>query len=282
MEENQIKLTPKNDVIFKRLFGQKGHENIVKDLIEAILEEKIESVDLGYNNEILPDKIEDKVGVLDVKVKLSSGVWLEVEMQNIDYGDIEKRMMYYLNLMYLEELKRGKKYSDLKKVISIGILNFEYFKDIEDYHTIWKMTEQKNYNKKIEDQEIHFIEIPKFLKSEININRKIDQWLCFIDYSREELVKMAKEKNDMVQEASAVYDYLVADKEERDRAYLRMKYELDYNSGLDNARKQGMKIGIEKIVKNMIQNGIDIDLIKKVVGIKEEEIEEIRKKYKIK
>ena len=111
LDKNEIKLTPKNDVIFKRLFGQKGNEKIVKDLIEAILGEEIENVDLGYNNEILPEKIENKIGILDVKVKLSTGVWIDLEMQNIDYGDIEKRMMYYLNLMYIGELRRGKKYN---------------------------------------------------------------------------------------------------------------------------------------------------------------------------
>ena len=58
------------------------------------------------------------------------------------------------------------------------------FKDIKEYHTIWKMTEQNNKNQTLEEQEIHFIELPKFLKSEINLDRKMDQWLVFIDYSR--------------------------------------------------------------------------------------------------
>lgn len=46
-EEIKELLTPKNDIIFKKLFGKKGNERIVKDFLEAILERKIKSVELG-------------------------------------------------------------------------------------------------------------------------------------------------------------------------------------------------------------------------------------------
>lgn len=158
-------------------------------------------------------------------------------------------------------------------------MNFEYFNDIKEYHTVWKMTEQKNKHKKLEDQEIHFIELPKFLKSKVDMNRKLDQWLSFIDYSKKEWVDMAKEKNNMVREAIAAYEYLTAtDEVEKERAYLRMKYELDYNSGLDNARRKGIKEGLEKVVKKMLINGMDISTIKEITGMTEDEIEEIKKK----
>ena len=35
------KVTPKNDIAFKRIFGTKGNEEILKDFLEAILNIKI-------------------------------------------------------------------------------------------------------------------------------------------------------------------------------------------------------------------------------------------------
>ena len=46
------KITPKKDVIFKRLFGSVGSEKILKSLLEAILEIKIESVELNLDKEL--------------------------------------------------------------------------------------------------------------------------------------------------------------------------------------------------------------------------------------
>ena len=37
MENVERELTPKNDIIFKRLFGKKRNEEIVKDFLEAVL-----------------------------------------------------------------------------------------------------------------------------------------------------------------------------------------------------------------------------------------------------
>ena len=40
-------MTPRNDLVFKKLFGAVGRENIVKDFLEAILNLKIDTVELG-------------------------------------------------------------------------------------------------------------------------------------------------------------------------------------------------------------------------------------------
>ena len=47
------KITPKNDIIFKKIFGSKGNEGILKDFLEGILETQIESVKLGLETELL-------------------------------------------------------------------------------------------------------------------------------------------------------------------------------------------------------------------------------------
>ena len=297
MNKEQIKneLKPTNDIIFKRLFGKKGNERIVKDFLEGVLDTKIEKVELGKETQLLPDKIDEKIGILDVRVTLENSTSVDIEMQNINYGNITKRVTYYLNQLYTSELSRGKNYTQLNKAIVIAILNFDYFEDIEEYHTVWKITEQHNKDKTLEEQEIHFVEIPKFLKSKIDVERKLDQWMLFIDYSRRELLKMAEEKNNMIREASAEYEYLTGDEEVQRLAFLRRKFELDYNSGMqcaeDRGIEKGRKEGIEKgrkegkeegkkanqleVAKKLKEKGAEVDFIVEITGLSKEEIERL-------
>ena len=48
------------DYIFKRVFGKKGNEDILKDLLESILEIKIEEIEVIIGTEIEKEKIEEK------------------------------------------------------------------------------------------------------------------------------------------------------------------------------------------------------------------------------
>ena len=41
---NELKLT--NDFVFKKVFGKKGNESILKNLLEAILKIKIEKIEI--------------------------------------------------------------------------------------------------------------------------------------------------------------------------------------------------------------------------------------------
>ena len=94
-------LAPNNDIVFKRLFGKKGNERLIKDFLEAILNIEIETVDLGKEVQLQPERIEQKLGILDVRVTLKDGTKIDVEMQNINYGNIEQRLTYYCSLLYV-------------------------------------------------------------------------------------------------------------------------------------------------------------------------------------
>ena len=141
LQELQLdELTPKNDFIFRYLFGKKRNEALLKDLLEAILEKKISKVELDKDAQLLPDDREKKIGILDVKAVLDDGTIVNIEMQNYNTGNMIKRMSYYLSRLYAEQLGKGEEYEKLNKTISIGILNFNYFKDIKDFHTKWKFS----------------------------------------------------------------------------------------------------------------------------------------------
>ena len=265
-------MTPKNDLIFKKLFGTVGREAMVKDFLEAILKISIKSVTLGKETILLPEEVNEKTGVLDVRVTLDDGTEVDVEMQNKENTLIVRRSQFYLSRLYQGKIKVGEDYDVLRKAIVIFITNFEVFSDIKEYHTKWLMTEQKYKEKTLDEIELHYIELPKFLKTKIDKQRKIDQWLLFIDYSRKELIKEIMEENENVKEAVENMEKLKNDEHEQYLAWLREKYTLDMNT----AKKVGRKEEKRETVKRMLEANISIEIIVKATEVSEEEIEKIQ------
>jgi len=57
---------------------------------------------------------------------------------------------------------------------------------------------------------------------------------------------MAEEKNKILEKARIEMNYLTGDEEVRRWAELREKWEMDYNSGIGYARREGIKEGIKE------------------------------------
>ena len=274
-------MTPKNDFVFKKLFGTVGREKMVKDFLEAILNIKIKTIELGKETILLPDEVDEKVGVLDVRLTLEDGTEIDLEMQNAQNSFIIKRSHFYASRLYAKKIEAGGKYQELKKAIVIFITNFEVFSKLPKYHTIWKMTEQDYLEEHFDEIELHFIELPKFLATKYNKKRKIDQWLLFLDYSQREMIREIMEENENVKEAEEAMEKMKKDKHLQYLAWLREKQILDSNSmkyeGIMIGREEGRKEGIKDTAKRMLKANIDIEVIIQVTELTKEEIEEIKK-----
>ena len=53
LEKVKVELTPKNDVIFRRLFAKQNKERLLKDFLEGILNIKIKYLELRKGNTII-------------------------------------------------------------------------------------------------------------------------------------------------------------------------------------------------------------------------------------
>ena len=91
--EEEIRLT--NDLVFQRIFGKVGNENITKAFLEKVLGIEIESLTLDTNKRLIGERPEDKIGRVDVKAKLKDGTKVIIEMQVTEYSYMVKRLLYY-------------------------------------------------------------------------------------------------------------------------------------------------------------------------------------------
>ena len=179
-----LQLTPKNDIIFKKIFGTEGNELILKDFLSSIIEEPIKQIEVEKDTRLEKEELNDKVGILDIKAKLDNGTQVNVEMQLVNQKNMEKRTLFYWGKLYTGSIHEGETFYQLKKTITINLLDFNYF-DTKEYHTKWHIVEDKEKDKVLTDVlEIHFIELKKFIKSDKKPENKKEEWLYFLDYTK--------------------------------------------------------------------------------------------------
>ena len=271
----KLKLT--NDFIFKKVFGKKGNESILKDLLEAILKIKIKKIELQAEVELERELIDDKTGVLDVEATIDDNTKIDIEMQMKNQYNMKERSLYYWAGLYYTGLKKKGEYKENKRVITINIVNFDMFKEGPYHEKIELRREYKNIlltNK----LEIHFIQLSKFLKEgQEEKDKKMWQWLTFIcDKNRKEVERVMKE-NKEIEKANEELEYLTGDDAVRRIAFLREKAERDYISNMSGAREEGAKKAKIEIAKAMLAEGMEKEKIIKITGLTEEEMEEIIK-----
>ena len=122
----------------------------------------------------LQDLIEEKGNVLDIRAELDNKKIVDIEMQVKNYGNIDKRSVTYMSKNISTQLKISEEYVDLG-----------YKKEDEVATDVLEM---------------HFIELPKFIKKNPEAKTKLEQWLWLIA-GKEEKLKMSKLDNPEVKKA---------------------------------------------------------------------------------
>lgn len=280
-------LDPKIDFIFKNIFDNKTSSNILISLLNAVLgykknENRITEITID-DSFIKKENIEDKFAVLDIKATLNDGTRINIEMQVIDQYDMKKRSLYYLSRLYSEQLKQGDEYKKLNGAISINILNFNLLNN-NRYHNHFLFKENQTNEVFTDLMQIHIIELAKFNKDPKDIQDELESWVEFLKEPTMEVVEMLSKKVPEIIEAFEVLKVVSSDVETRRDAEIRFKSMSDKASNLAGAReegvKQGVKLGIQQgiqqgvhdVAKNMLTNGMDIEMIQKFTGLSKEEI----------
>lgn len=285
-QEKPEKMRLTVDYVFKRVFGRNGNEGILKDFLESILD--IEIKDITIQNPEIPKNMKDsKIGILDVRAEINGKEIIEVEMQVQNQYNIDKRSPIYITKIYSDQLKEGDSYVKVKKVAVINILNFNYY-ERNSYHSVGRMKfENSKENEKVDmgyileeqyvtdDLEMHFIELPKFRKKNPDISSKLDQWLWLI-CGEEEKIKMAKNENEKIKEAKSELEKLEMSAEDRELYELRLKAIRDEINIRESGYIDGQNEEKTKIAKNMLKENMSIEVISKLTGLSQEEIEKLK------
>lgn len=269
-KEVQLKVT--NDYIFKKIFAKKGNESLLKDLLNSILQIKINSIEVLADTNLERQLESNKMGILDIKAKVDEDTIIDIEIQIINRYNMIERTLFYWSGLYYNVLQKGEDYKEIKKVIAINILDYNEFEE-GPYHEIAKLRREYLYKILTDKIEIHFIQIPKFKKQRKDMKTKLDMWMDFISQIDEKEVKNAMSKNKEIKKAQEEYEYLTGDEEERRIAFLREKAIRDENSIFDAGKDIGRKEGKEEGIEIGKEQGIEIGKEQGIEIGKEEGIE---------
>ena len=130
------KINPMNDVLFKFIFGKEERKGITIDFLNAVLEESLEHPikDICFTQtEQVPQDDGGKLTRFDVACELDSGEMIDVEVQVINYQNMQRRTLYYWSQMYLTGILSGEDYAELRPAITINILAFNILPQAEPH-----------------------------------------------------------------------------------------------------------------------------------------------------
>ncbi len=253
MKKNEIKrkiLKPTNDYIFKRLFGYKGNEDILKGLLSAIMQKEIKNINLDKNRILEKDLLTDKIGILDIRATLNDDVECDIEVQVINPGNIQERILYYWSTLYSKGIVSGEDYENLKKVIIILITGYELeeMRKIRKTLTKWQIREE-NYPKEVltDKLEFYILELPKYKKYR-DVSEELGNWVKFIESPEE--INMEDIKDENIKKAKKELETINMDEYEEEMARRREIFLHDQTTMKARAYEDGEKVGLEKRKKS--------------------------------
>ena len=273
-KEPQLKVT--NDYLFKRIFAKKGNESILKDLLNAILQIEIKSIEVMADSNLEKEIESNKLGILDIKAKIDNDTIIDIEIQVINQYNMIERTLFYWSGLYYNVLQKGEDYKQIKRVVAINILDYDEFEE-GLYHEIAKLRREYKHKMLTDKIEIHFIQIPKFKRQRKDLETKLDMWMYFIGQIGDKEVKYAMSKNKEIKKAQEEYEYLTGEESERRIAFLREKAIRDESSIYDAGYYKGIEQGKREIVKSMLQKNMELEEIMEITKLSKKEIQEIAK-----
>jgi predicted transposase/invertase (TIGR01784 family) len=102
------RLDPKLDIVFWMLFGAEQNRALLISLLNAVLQPPvpIERAEVEHA-ELERLGVDGKSIALDVRVRLSNGEQIDVEMQTQRHPALRERALYYWARLYVGQLQRG-------------------------------------------------------------------------------------------------------------------------------------------------------------------------------
>ena len=296
-------IDPKSDIAFKKIFGDQNRREALLELLNTVLDlpDKICNIEI-LNPYQAPRLNKLKETLLDVKARDQAGREFIVEMQVEKQGSFVKRTAYYTSKAYAGQLKIGEDYLNLKPVIFLGIPNFTIFKGNNPI-SCHLILNKENQAHEIKELNFNFIELPKFNKTEKQLNNLIDQWLYFFKEApnleiipesvKTEGLKTAyqiAEQHSWSEKELEVYEYWSMKETGRVDALQTAIAEgeaIGEARGEARGRAEGEAIGeargkaegIHLVAKSLVQAGMSIEQIMAVTQLSKDIILQIKKTH---
>ena len=287
-------LDVKTDFAFKKVFGSAASTEILVDFLNAVLEYPPEraitelSIVDPYQIPLLKGM---KDTYVDVKAHLADGRQVIIEMQVLNVAGFEQRVLLNAAKSYSLQLQQGEDYGLLNPVIALTLTDFNMFDNKVLTHR-FKLIDKAQLVEYSDDIELVFVELPKFILAEDELQSHKDRWLYFVKHAGDlRFIPESLAHEPLIQQAFNIANTAGLSAEELDAQFKRHDFILlqrgalkkAEQDGIEKGRAEGREEGLvegrydEKlaIAKNLLEV-MDDAAISKVTGLSEGEIRKIR------
>lgn len=287
-------LDVRTDFAFNKVFGSEQSKGVLIDFLNAVIDfgaTKIADLTIVDPYQI-PLVKGMKDSYVDVKAILSNKKKVIIEMQVLNVEGFEKRVLYNAAKLYSTQLQKSADFATLEPIIALTITDFTMFDSVTDVISYWRLREKKTLLTYNDDIELIFIELSKFTKTAEELAGVADKWIYFIknagtlDFVPKTFTESALlEAFDIANTAGLSEEELEAQWKRRDfimlqRGALDKATKDGLRQGLQMGMQQGMQQGIRQTqmatAKNMLKDGLPIEMIRKYAGLTQDEIERLQ------
>ncbi|MBQ2867137.1 MAG: Rpn family recombination-promoting nuclease/putative transposase, partial [Firmicutes bacterium] len=165
-EKDTNKLLPlTSDLVFKAVYGRNTEASnaALTALLNRLLEKDSDPIIwVQCENPFSYATYQgEKEIIMDIKVQLSSGQLLDLEMQVDHLDSYVNRSIYYMGKLVNESLESGDDYDKMKESIVISIVNRMLFPQYKKAFSTYYFKEDDENHKLSEITRIHFLELGK-------------------------------------------------------------------------------------------------------------------------
>ncbi len=236
---------------------------------------------LGYNREDITDiqpmprdldkeHADDKLGILDVYVTIKEKTRINIELQVRSFEFWVNRSLFYTFKMYVDQVKAGSIYDGMNPCVSISILDFTLFDDVDAFHSRYQIKNEETGKLYTDKVEFHTIELTK-LKNVTEQEQKSElyKWARMFKASTWEEYNQIGEEDEVMEEVVKELEKINQDEVERLNYLHRQMAIMDKEQELKDAIRHGKEQGIEQGIKAVVETLRELafseeDILKKI------------------
>ena len=262
--------------MFKKVFGE--NRAVLEDFLKSVLDlpadeyKDLQVIDSNLDRAF----IEDKLGVLDVKVTTGAGKIIDIEVQIKPQRSIWKRMLFYTSKMIVEQVKSGYQYDQINRAISILIADFVMIRENGAYHNRFRLYDETTRARFPDSIEINVLELPKIQEAD---GTQLGNWMRFLSAKTKEDFMSIAQTNPAINEAWGLIKYLSGNERERALAEAVEKSRMDLDSYIADARYEGLQEGREEekleIARNLLQEKMPMEAVSRATRLSLEETKQL-------
>jgi predicted transposase/invertase (TIGR01784 family) len=285
-------LDPKNDLTFRKVFGQ--HPHLLKSFLNALLPLDVPIRDLEYlPADLVPDIPLLKYSIVDVRCVDENGRQFIVEMQMLWTDSFKSRVLFNASKAYVKQLDKGSEYKQLQPVYALSLVNEIFEPDVPDFYHHYKIVHLAHTKKVLKGLEFIFVEIPKFKISNYSDKKLQVLWLRYLseidsghhsDISPDLLeITEIREAIGLLQESAYSRSEMEAyekywDSVSVERTLLSDSFSAGIHEGKIEGKIEGKTETIEQMVILGYSEGVPVEVLARMAGLNVDEVLRILKK----